>query len=531
MRPEHPPGTIPLLERQAASEALKVVLVPHPSNDPNDPLNWNNWRKAFNYLLVLAATLASFTGIMIQPVLWPQMVEDMKMPITAFQHGQSANLAGLATGCALFVPLTIKYGRRSTYIASVAVMAAGCWWTARRTSYAEVILTSIIIGWAGAINETVVQMTIADLYFIHQRGRANAFYQLAVVAGGFLTPVAAGAQATAHGWRWCYYTLGITQTILAIVFLFGYEETKYNRVSNGLPDLQSSVQLDGVKTSLDQDQDLKEGQTDVQSEPGLAVSITEAEIPAPNTYWQRMRFVTTTPESLWRLFIAPVSVLFLPHVLFTAIQYSSSICWLVLYSATSPIIFSAPPYLFTASGLGNLLLGPLVGTIIGSAYAGILSDRLVVWLAKRNHGVFEPEMRLHLLLPVYFAMGGGLIIFGVTAAHGLHWIYPSIGGALFGFGFSAMGDITFTMVIDIYYELTAEAFVGVTFVRNAISIAMPFTVSPWLKNMGMANMFIVVGCLCFGIGMAYVPLLIYGKRIRTALGPRYYKLVEKRRFY
>lgn len=36
---------------------------------------------------------------------------------------------------------------------------------------------------------------------------------------------------------------------------------------------------------------------------------------------------------------------------------------------------------------------------------------------------------------------------------GLHWIYPSIGGALFGFGFSAMGDITFTMVIDIYYEV------------------------------------------------------------------------------
>jgi MFS family permease len=88
------------------------------------------------------------------------MVEDMGLPITAFQHGQSANLAGLATGCALFVPLTIKYGRRSTYVMSVAVMAAACWWTAKRTTYAEVILTSIILGWAGAINETVVQMTV-----------------------------------------------------------------------------------------------------------------------------------------------------------------------------------------------------------------------------------------------------------------------------------------------------------------------------------------------------------------------------------
>lgn len=184
--------------------------------------------------------------------------------------------------------------------------------------------------------------------------------------------------------------------------------------------------MEGRKNSLDQDLDLKESQRDVQPEPGLAVSITEAEIPPKNTYWQRMRFVTATPESLWRLFIAPVSVLFLPHVLFTAVQYSSSICWLVLYSATSPIIFSAPPYLFTASGLGNMLLGPLVGTIIGSAYAGILSDRLVVLLAKRNNGIFEPEMRLHLLLPVYFAMGGGLIIFGVTAAHVSGFLFSTV---------------------------------------------------------------------------------------------------------
>jgi hypothetical protein len=85
---------------------------------------------------------------MIQPVLWPQMSQDMDLPIAAFQHGQSANLAGLATRCALFVRLTVKYGRRSTYILSVAVMAAGCCWTAKRTTY-TVILTCIIVGWAG----------------------------------------------------------------------------------------------------------------------------------------------------------------------------------------------------------------------------------------------------------------------------------------------------------------------------------------------------------------------------------------------
>ncbi|KAF4447928.1 major facilitator superfamily transporter [Fusarium austroafricanum] len=386
---------------------------------------------------------------MIQPVLWPQMAQDMKLPITAFQHGQSANLAGLATGCALFVPLTVKYGRRSTYIISVTVMAAGCWWTAKRTTYAEVILTGIIVGWAGAINETVVQMTIADLYFIHQRGRANAFYQLAVISGGFLTPVAAGAQAAAHGWRWCYYTLGITQTILAVIFLFGYEETKYIRVLDGSPEHHlAALQVHKMENLSGEN---VEHQT-TPIEPEVVDTVSREPPIAKNTYFQNMRFATPTSESLWRLFMAPASVVLLPHVLFAAIQYASAVCWLVFYSATSPIVFSAPPYLFTASGLGNMLLGPLVGSILGSAYTGLLSDRVVVFLAQRNGGLFEPEMRLHLLLPVIFTMAGGLIMYGTTAARGLHWIYPSIGGALYGFGFSAVGNIVFTMVIDTYYE-------------------------------------------------------------------------------
>lgn len=139
---------------------------------------------------------------------------------------------------------------------------------------------------------------------------------------------------------------------------------------------------------------------------------------------------------------------------------------------------------------------------------------------------------------------------------GMHWIYPSIGGALYGFGMTALGDISFTLVIDTYYEvcrfpslspsfsssqaidadktllqLTAEAFVGVAFLRNALSIGMPSALTPWIAAVGFSNMFIILGCLCLFIGMLYVPLLIWGKKIRTQLAPRYYHLVENRRFY
>ncbi|KAF4472501.1 major facilitator superfamily transporter, partial [Fusarium agapanthi] len=47
-----PPGTSRLLSRS------EIILVPTPSQDPNDPLNWSKRRKAWNFTLVLAVTVA-----------------------------------------------------------------------------------------------------------------------------------------------------------------------------------------------------------------------------------------------------------------------------------------------------------------------------------------------------------------------------------------------------------------------------------------------------------------------------------------
>lgn len=38
-------------------------------------------------------------------------------------------------------------------------------------------------------------------------------------------------------------------------------------------------------------------------------------------------------------------------------------------------------------------------------------------------------------------------------SQGMHWIYPSVGGALFGFGLGSIGDAVLTLVIDSYPEV------------------------------------------------------------------------------
>lgn len=79
------------------------------------------------------------------------------------------------------------------------------------------------------------------------------------------------------------------------------------------------------------------------------------------------------------------------------------------------IVFSQPPYSFTTAGIGYMTLGPFVGNLFGSIYGGPFSDWVIVKLARRNGGIFEPEMRLYpLALPVVM-MVGGIIMFGTTA--------------------------------------------------------------------------------------------------------------------
>ena len=61
-------------------------------------------------------------------------------------------------------------------------------------------------------------------------------------------------------------------------------------------------------------------------------------------------------------------------------------------------------------------LAPFIGNLFGSIYSGPINDRAIRWFAKRNNGIFEPEMRLKLLHLPSVLMAGGLIMFGTTDA-------------------------------------------------------------------------------------------------------------------
>lgn len=376
------------------------------------------------------------------------MLADMDVDYADLTNAQAVQLVGLAIGCIFVIPFSRKYGRRSTYIFSTALLAAACWWTVYMESRLELYFTSLLCGLAGAPNETVVQMSVSfdipllffllaegkpvlirgesqitDMFFLHQRATANAVYFIAVMMGSFLIPMVAGYQASVTGWRTSYLALAIALTVLTVLFIPFFEETKYIPVISGdiapmsqLPEAKTDALVASDENGSEKGTHSGEPREDLELQAIRTVTNTAGTVlPRPKSLRQRLRLFTPSDEPLLTTFYYPIYTTCLPHVVFTAVQFASSICWLVVVSSMISIIFSAPPYNFDSAALGYMFTGPFIGSLLGSAYGGPLSDWAIVRLAKRNGGIYEPEMRLYLFPFQALITAGGLIMFGVTA--------------------------------------------------------------------------------------------------------------------
>lgn len=62
-------------------------------------------------------------------------------------------------------------------------------------------------------------------------------------------------------------------------------------------------------------------------------------------------------------------------------------------------------------------LAPFIGSVLGSAYGGPLSDFHIIRLSKRNNGIYEPEMRFWLTLPWIVLTPLSLLMFGLCLTH------------------------------------------------------------------------------------------------------------------
>ncbi|OAP58482.1 hypothetical protein AYL99_07572 [Fonsecaea erecta] len=495
---DFPPGTVLLYDPARAS--TEIVLHPIPSVDPNDPLNWSKWRKALNFTLANIFVLFTFVLLDISSVAYGSYTVDLNITYSTFTVASAVGFTGLAIGCVLFIPFVHKYGRRPIYLLSCAVQFASAIWYAKMNSGGEMIAVSLLSGLGGALSETLVQVTIADLFFVHQHATMSAIFLLVQAAGSFLGPVAAGYVVVSQGWRWiwwwCAIFLGVNLFLVGALF----EESKYIPELTGHPPAATYL-TEVTATDKDNKNDLvfvEKGDRDLRH-----IHLK------PRSYRQRMALFTKTEASVTHHFYQPFIILCMfPAVAYTAITYG---CLIAYYAVIVSVVASTiiyPPYNFSASSLGLMSIAPFVGCALGSIVGGPLNDRLISWLARRNRGIFEPEMRLYTSLPAAVLNIGGILIVGLGLAHGLAWPALTIGFAIFGFGLVIIGDAALAYLTDCYQDIVGDALVAVVFVRNGLSLVIMFSLSPWRSALGIQNLFVSLAMIALAIFLLPIPLMM-----------------------
>lgn len=371
---------------------------PTPTSDPNDPLNWSTWRKTVNFSLVSLYLFLTFIQLDTGFTAWQSYQAELPdITIDFLNNSVAAGYAGLAVGCIFFVPLVHKYGRRPVYIFSILLQLGSCIWAAVTYTRGDFVGNNLLAGLGGAISETIAQVTIADLFFVHHHAFMNGVYMLATFGGTYLGPVMSGYMVDGQGWRWMWWWWAIFFGINLILVLFFFEESKYVVSEDHAQFTTSAEDLEPAKELS-------------------TVSLNHA-IPR-KTYAQRMAWLTTTKGSLLPDMYEPFILLgALPAVAYTALTYGTLMAWFaILISLQSTYLF-LPPYNFTAAGVGLMNLPPFIGTIVAFFVGGYLNDKTIIWLSRRNGGIYEPEMRLWLALPMAVITPAGIAMLGVGMAN------------------------------------------------------------------------------------------------------------------
>lgn len=337
--------------------------------------------------------------------------QELDLTYELFNDAIAMNYAGLALGCIFFNPFVHKYGRRPLYLISSVIQLVAAIWSAAIHTGGELIAVNFLSGIGGAISETIVMITIVDMFYLHQHARMNGLYLMIQSIGAFGGPIAAGFIVESQGWRWIWWWTAIFLGVNLVLVLLFFEETKY------VPTLGSQTTSQRTRSPSQEKHTItKDGKgTETLDQDGIQ-SESDA-IPLLKPYSKRLALYTKTSTPIRHHFYQPPIMFFtFPAVTYTAIIYGALLAWYAIVTSAFSFFLLEPPYNFRPAGVGLFSIGPGVGTILGIVTGAPLSDWSIVWLARRNKGIYEPEMRLWLAIPGALLVSGGMLMFGISLA-------------------------------------------------------------------------------------------------------------------
>jgi len=243
--------------------------------------------------------------------------------------------------------------------------ALACKETSPSSLQALALLTPFSLNGIGAgPAETIQPAVIADIFFLHDRGKWNTLYWVVYMGSLMVAPIISGAMAAHVGWRnfWWLNVALIGLSFAMVVFMF--PETKWHRVH---PDELEKISLSSsdkqdFTIAEKTDPSMQQVPTIESQTPEHALEATDTAVrdpwlgrggPSkkqwavfqPNAHpWKSIALDLWVP---WKLFAFPI-------VEFASFVVSWSCSSFLTINLTQTQAFAAPPYNWSSQSIGKL---------------------------------------------------------------------------------------------------------------------------------------------------------------------------------
>lgn len=505
----HVPGT-QTLEHRLALQMLQRT--PTPSKSPQDPLNWPDARKHF-ILAILCAM--SIPAAALNPILATntfQYVSAFHTTFTKIAMLTGYNVLALAIGALFFSATCRVYGRRHTFLIGGLLVAAGCVWAAAADSYNSMLGARILQGIGIAPFEGLIQVVVADMYFVSQRGRAYGAVAVSYLGGAMITPIITGKLTVVDGRRTPFWILGGVSLFLTLILFLFLEETAYNR--EGIPGRsENNITMNSAIASTQGYGEKLGPELNTQISPNDAQEVDQSG--AKIGTFSLARFSPFSgrysDDSLIKLIIRPIVLLLHPAILWGGATTGLVTAWTVMLATVVAALFATYPRFYDPAKIGYLYAGPLIGALLGFPIAGLSSDYIVKALT-RKYQIYEAEYRIFLIIPFTITAVIGLLGFGYTVQ-----LDSAIPAMFFGFVICSVifaNVASGTYIADAYQGLAVDAFISFLVVKNTLAFGLTVSGLDWLNRVGVQKMFLICGLTQLGVCLLSIPMYLFGKVIR-----------------
>ncbi|CAI6098704.1 unnamed protein product [Clonostachys chloroleuca] len=522
---DHVEGNALLVDKRGA-----VRKIPVPSSDPNDPLNFRPWEK---YGVVVCCVWFSIMGLSLASGLGAilNVMFEMYLP-QGYSSDQVVLLISLPTLCiglgnCIILPLSLAFGRRPVFLASMVILLASIIAAAVQNSYEGHLAARVIQGISTGASESLLPLMLTEITFLHERPMIFGLYWMTQNVLSSAINLASSYINASLGWRSYYWVFVITVAVgLVIAYFFAFE-TQFSRPAASLDGQLVFTDEFGV-TRIIPDSEAQDYLERVQNEgrdlPKMSVNEAgSATAIARKSYIQKLSLLSPVqPRPLQVILLSWLHMaqsLTSPGILYAVLTSSITLGCGVGMSLTYNAVLMQN-YHWQAKDIGLINIGGIIGAFLGMLYCSLLGNRFVLWFARRNKGVHKPEDHLITLIPPAVIGIAMLLLYGFTAGGGSTWWGPYLGWTMFQYSFTAVLIISTTFGSEAAPKHPGPALVVVVGTKNVISFGVTYGLTPMVERHGYEWAFGVLAGIFGAIFLLGIPVYRINPRWRAYIAEK-----------